>query len=485
MSASAPKKSSAIVVVETARDYVKIVQANRSGKGRQVVKLHLHKIDRSREDVASDIMAALRKLRLGYVPVIACLPRQSVNVRFLEIPSTNPNEIDDMVELQIDRQTPYSRDEIVADYRIIGPGSEGYTKVMLIIIQRSQMRHRFVLLEKAGANVNSMSVSSEGILSWFHAAMGGAGARGTHILLDVDKSYADLTIISRGQLVFTKSIRIGADQLKKEFDSWKGRLLQDVRHSVEIYRAESHDDSVMQQIVLTGAGPGIDGLEKLLSAELSLEVQAIDALRRVPHGSGLPDLKSEDYADVSFAPLVGMAISPENLQFSLVPDTVRRRRSLAAKARALTAMGVWLIIAMGASSLWTATALQKKVMNLLGLDQMIKDIAEEAEDVRKKRETTLMIMDRLDSSRAPVNLLRELHRVTPATIGYDSISIEEGRRMVLRGRAAGYQDVSNLRSNLDESDVIPPDVKPGPARKQDALIQFEVVCSALSEEGTP
>jgi Tfp pilus assembly PilM family ATPase len=485
MSGSVPKKSSAIVVVETARDYVKIVQANRSGKGRQVVKLHLHKIDRSREDVASDVMGALRKLKMGFVPVIACLPRQSVNVRFLEIPSTNPSEIDDMVELQIDRQTPYSRDEIVADYRIVGPGSKGYTKVMLIIIQRSQMRHRFVLLEKAGANVNSMCVSSEGILSWFHAAMGGAGARGTHILLDVDKAYTDLTIVSRGQLVFTKSIRIGAEQLKKDFDGWKNRFLQDVRHSVEIYRAESHDDSVVQQLVLTGVGPGIEGLEKMLSEELSLAVQSIDALHRIQHGSGLPDLTGEDYADVSFTALIGMAISPETLEFSLVPDTVRRRRSLAVKARVLTAMGVWLIVVMGMSSLWTATAMQKKVINLLGLDQMIKDIAEEVEDVRKKRETTLMIMDRLDSSHAPVSLLRELHRVTPVTIGYDSISIEEGRRMILRGRATGYQDVNTLRSNLDDSEVIPPDVKPGPARKQDDLVQFEVVCSSSSEGGTP
>ena len=165
---SGPAKTT--VLIEIGSEWLKIIQAEPRRGGVGVSKIHLERVSGSSRAVADQIRAALRKGRFARVPVIGCLPRQMMTVRMLELPSTDHEEIADMVDLQIGKQTPYSRDEIAWDYRAAGSGRDGYTRVMLSIVQRSTIRDRYYILEEAGVDVERMTVSAEGMLNWCAAA---------------------------------------------------------------------------------------------------------------------------------------------------------------------------------------------------------------------------------------------------------------------------------------------------------------------------
>jgi len=155
------------VAVEIGSDWLKIVQAEPGRRGVGVSKITLEPFDpaASTSTLAQMLANALRRERFAKVPVTAILPRQMVNVRMLELPSTDFDEIHDMVDLQIGKQTPYSRDEIVSGYRLVRSVREGYSRVLLAIIQRTTLRQRYHVFEEAGVEVDRMTVSTEGVVN--------------------------------------------------------------------------------------------------------------------------------------------------------------------------------------------------------------------------------------------------------------------------------------------------------------------------------
>lgn len=472
-----------ITIAEAGNDRIKLIQATRDSAGISVTKLFVRKFDSVDDEFMRNLSADIRKLRLGNTPVLACLPRQVVNVRLLEVPSTDPSEIEGMVELQVGKQTPYSRDEIVSDYRVIGTGREGHTRIMLIMVQQGIMRQRFRILEEAGLEVDSMSVSSEGMLNWYRSVQAGRTGKGGTVLLDVDSGYSDLGIVVRGQLVLTKSILVGARQLAEAPDKWRETLAREVENAMDVYRGEAGGNAPLENLLVSGAATGIAGLDTMLGERLKLTAQSMDCLQKVKKASSLPDTRGEAYSGVSLTPLVGMAMDPGALEFSLVPESVKMRRDLETKARGLTAMGT-LVLLVGALLSLTATVLMHQRLEVvLDLRARLKETEQQVAKVNRMSQTIGTIMERLDSTRAPVNVMLELSKQTPPAVVYDSIVYESDVSLVLKGHARSFPDVDLLRQNLELSNVVFPNVVSRVQRidPRTGLVEFELACMATKE----
>jgi len=471
-------------IAEVGSDRIKLVQVTRNRDGATISKILLRKYDAADDKVIPALAADIQKLGLTRSPVIACLPRQVVNVRLLEMPSTDPVEIASMVELQVGKQTPYARDEIVADHRIIGRGREGYTRVLLIMVQQSVMRQRFRILEEAGLEVESMTVSSEGLINWYRSILGTPGGEGGTVLLDVDAGYSELAIVSRSQLVFTKSILVGSRQLLDDPARWIEKMCQEVENAIDIYRGEAGGNVVLGACLLSGAAVHIGGLDGALGNRLKLIVHPVDYMEKIKKVAGLPDTKGDDYREVSFTPLVGMAIAPEALEFSLVPESVKARRDLERKARNLTTLGSLSFLTAAFLSLMAIVMIHHKLEYLFKLRAKILETEKPAAEILKQKQTIVTVMERLNSTRSPVSILYELYKLTPPSVMYDSIVFDSERSLVLKGQANSFPDVDKLKGTLEGSMVIFPNVT-CPKQTKDArtgLIVFELNCSAPGRE---
>lgn len=472
-----------VTIAEAGNDRIKLIQVSRDRDGISVTRLFVKKFDSVDEEFIRDLPADIRKLRLEKAPVVACLPRQVVNVRLLEVPSTDPDEIAGMVELQVGKQTPYSRDEIVADFRIVGAGRQGHTRIMLIVVQQGIMRQRFRILEEAGLDVESMSVSSEGMLNWYRSVQAGRTDKGGTLLLDVDSGYSDLGIVVRGQLVFTKSILVGARQLVEAPDRWRETLAHEVENAIDVYRGEAGGSPLPDLLLLSGATASIAGLDTALGGSLKLPVQSVDCMQKVRKAPGLPDTRAEAYSGVSFTPLVGMAMDPGALEFHLVPESVKMRRGLETKARRLTAMGTVVLVLGVLLSLSVIVLMHQKLGVLTELGQRLKETEAQVATVNRMSQTIGTIMDRLDSTHTPVNILRELCELTPPGVAYESIVFESDVSLVLKGRARSFPDVDLLRQKLELSNVVFPNVTSRQQRidPRTGLVEFELACLASKE----
>jgi len=187
------------VAVEIGNDWLKVLESEHSTHGGLVTKVRFTKLAQIKGPVSTEVSRIFRELKLNTQSVITFIPRHLVTVRILEFPSTDPKEIDDMVSLQVAKQTPYSKEEIVSTHRIIDTEREGYTKVMLVIAQRNIITKRVEALEQAGIKVEKVGLSTESVYNWF---------RLTHrrqmdvdlkpiALIDIDSNYSDFMVIRK------------------------------------------------------------------------------------------------------------------------------------------------------------------------------------------------------------------------------------------------------------------------------------------------
>lgn len=75
-------------------------------------------------------------------------PKRKTIVRVLSIPASDPREIDEMVKLQAAHQTPLDLDEIAIDYQVLETTADGYSRVLLVIVLKTDLDEEIAKYEK-------------------------------------------------------------------------------------------------------------------------------------------------------------------------------------------------------------------------------------------------------------------------------------------------------------------------------------------------
>ncbi len=478
------------IVVEIGNDWLKILEYNPSYKRGCVTRASFVKLVQIKESVTEALDKAFKSLKLGKKGVVACIPRHLVTVRILEFPSTDPNEINDMVTLQVGKQTPYSREEIIYAYRPIHTGQEGYTKVMLVIARRNIVNARVEVLQKAGIEVEKVSVSSEGVYSWFNAAYAQevqASIEGIVegvVLIDIDSNYSDFIVMSKGQFFYTRNILIGANHLLEEDGKWKDKFVEEVGHSTELYHNEEPNIK-LSKIFLSGAAKHIDGLEHALTAQLNLPTATTEPLSNIKIRNDIRVFRDDDNIFVSPTPLLGMGINHTNLQLDLTSNELRIQKDMERKRRQITLMGILAASVVMVGSLLVLFSLYIKNVYLTEIKKEIKKIEKVAGLVERMRRHIDLVEDRLDASQRSINVLHEVHSLTPEEIYFTNINIEEENRTILQGRADEMSNVFSFVTTLENSPYFENVKTTYTTTKKDQgeeYTKFEVICMYEKED---
>lgn len=463
------------IVVEVGGEWLKIAQVESTRGGVAFSRLHLMKSDVPSDDLRTALSGLLAQWKVGRPHVVACLPRQAVNIRMLELPSTDPDEIADMVDLQCGKQTPYSQDEVLSNYSVIGSGRPGYTRVLLAIVQRPLLRQRFAMVEDAGIQIARMTVSTEAVLNW--QRLTGAGGPGAFVLLDVDSACTDFVVFSEQGLVFTRSILIGANQLIAEFDKHKERLAREVKQSLDTCMGEVPGLTV-SKILITGAGQNIPALVPYLGPHIGLQPEGFDALQSLKRIPSTPSLSDPAYRALSLTSLAGMALGGGSLQMNLVPDSVQTKRGLLGRAKTLTWMAMILMTALVCGSLFAVTSLALKDARLRSLKARIVAATPDETDVKRMREIIRIVGARQDPALAMTTLLKEMESAKPENVYLDSVdfSAEQGQ-LLIGGLGESIKDIRAFVQNLEQKQQFK-DVAEGQTRKDPSgRFKFQIVCS--------
>lgn len=325
-----------MVVIEIGNDYLKILENSWKLNGRYNANIHLINFSDIKE--VPEIIAGLFKgLKLNRQDVFTYVPRNLVTVRVLGLPSTNPKEIEDIMSIQVSKQTPYAKEEILSAYKILDGGREGYTKVLLFIAKRNVIVERIEALRQNNMEIDKLTVSSEGAYNWFNSVytqeMNNDNPR-TVVLLDIDSVYSDFIIIHKGKLAFTRNILIGANYLFTREDAYADKFIEELKYSIDMYQQEESDIKIAK-IFLSGASLYLERLSGIISKGLNIPVVLTTITKKTRFNGQINVLKDEKLKFVSITALLGTMLKHKELEIDLVPGELRIQRLIEKKGKTL------------------------------------------------------------------------------------------------------------------------------------------------------
>ncbi|MFH0986378.1 MAG: pilus assembly protein PilM [Candidatus Omnitrophota bacterium] len=468
--------------VEIGSDWLKIVQKDLSKNGKSFFHIKLMKLAQIKECVALELAHSFRDLKLNKQNVEVFIPRHQVTVRMLELPATDPKEISDMIALQVGKQTPYAREEILFAHKIIEAGVSGYTRVMLAIVARNIVHERMEVLSKAGLTVRRVAISSEGVLNWFRETYPGdmkLQSPQAILLIDVDSNYSDFIVIRNGRMVFTRNILIGANHLTQETGGWHEKLVTELKLSLERCHVEEKNAQIVKAY-LSGAGPNIKGLDGVLSAALGVGVENTDPLKDFYSQSVIKNSRDENLKFVSMTQLLGVSLDDKESFMDLTPPEQKVQSVMERKTKQLTVMGLLIVAIVTGISFLCLTNVHTQSAYLEKLKKTISHTAEEAERIDKMRVVIDLVEERLDSRGSSLGFIEEIYRLTPKEISLTDIDIDEKRTVVLKGCGAAMSDVFKYVKILEGSDLFE-NVKTAYTRikndKDAKFSEFEIDCA--------
>ena len=461
-----------VVAIEPGNEWFKLVHVTQGRGEPKVEKVILKRVEDIEPLVGPNFLKSLGAGDLEGLPVVVCLPRHMVNVRLFDLPSGDKQEIADMVDLQIARQTPYSRDEIVFDYRLFRSDKDGYTRVMLVIVQTGLVRQKYRFLEEAGLPVGLITVTSDG---WLAAMQSGAisfnqPVPGAVALLDVDATSSDLVVLNQGVPLFSRSVPMGISQLMGEGARPVEKCAQEIGRALETFRNEIPAVPVTS-LVLLGAASRLPALATGLRMALGLEVvsargleQSADDLLVAPEGKV-----------ASLAGVLGAAVMPAGLQVNLMPESVRLRKAVISQARQLTGTGILTLAIVALLSLIILSRLNRREVYLGELASMTRDTAQTADDIETMRRKVVIVTERIGTKMVPAKVLAELFNVTGDGTAFSAIEINDAAQLVCRGTAETVADTVKL-VNAMEASALFQNVKNTRTVSGKDRTEFEVTC---------
>ncbi len=474
------KRNRTIVALEFSGEWLKLAQVEVSDKSKRLVKLVARPVVFQEEQSK----ALLDLVKEGMVPadstVIFSIPRNLVTVRNLQLPTTDPDELREMISLQAAKQTPYSKDQIISDFQVIRGSQEGYTDVVLVTTHRSVPYRCLKTLDDAQLKADVIQLSSQGVLNSYTIACGPTDEKsGPIALVDIDSSFADFIVILDGQINFTKALSIGPAKLDVGQEKENEKFLEEIQRAVDIYENERIGQRI-KKLVIAGAEIDLVHLMPALKEKLRLPVERVSLIDQIPGASEAADLPREQRASLSFAAVLGLALNPDEARLDLTPQEFRTQRALENKGKAVMLTGILVV-----SILTALTALVSQ--NIYFKKQYIEELRKEvlrtekgASEVQALKKKLRIIRGATGLENSSLEILSVLHRVVPAEIYLNGITFEEGSKVTLKGVAQKMSTVFEFLSILEKqpnfSHVKTKSVTKSGSRGKKREILFEITC---------
>jgi len=431
-------------------DSLKLTHARISPNRREVLDILSHNIGGlSDEDIVKTIRKSLSELKPKNPDIIDIIPPNLVITKNIEIPSTKPQEIKNIIDLQAGRHTPYSREEIIVDYIDIGPYRHSYTKILLIIVARNVIRRQFEILGKAGVRLQKVAFSSEG-LARFVSKVSRIEAKESPIsVMDIDESLSDFTIIFKDKPIFVRSIPIGTQHLISEKERYQLKFVEEIKRSLEAYQSEDIEKSP-NMLILTGAIEEVKDLQAVLNDNLHLPTRTVSYFKNLIVSSRALKATSAAKGSSFLSAIVPLFVLDE-LKVDLIPEEVKLRKSVEEKGRELIKTGIFIltIFVLIFSILLSKIYFKGNYLNMLNKEY--QSLNQKAQELETDFAKISLVKNYLSNRGYSLEILTNLHEVAPFDLKLSDIRFEGEGKFTIKGTAESMSTVFSFVDSLENS----------------------------------
>ncbi|HCF91903.1 MAG TPA: hypothetical protein DER58_05475, partial [Firmicutes bacterium] len=162
-------------------------------------------------DIGAVIKHVFKTGKIHDKEIYVAIAGQSVVVRQVRFPNMPADEVHNAIQWEADKYLPFSPEEAVIDFHIIGPAeSEGEIEVMLVAAQNELVNSHVAAIEAAGLTPVAMDVQPFAILrSLGLESLENQRCSG---LIDIGAGTTDVVIFKGDSLKFTRIIPFGGQR---------------------------------------------------------------------------------------------------------------------------------------------------------------------------------------------------------------------------------------------------------------------------------
>jgi Tfp pilus assembly PilM family ATPase len=473
-----PKAEHGLTVLSIDGRRLKLLHATGRPSAKTVANVLAQSIDgQSDEDIAAWLRQACKTAGIEPRAVLIANPSHLTTTRVFTLPSTDPVEIRDIVALQAEKHTPYTKEEILTDFRIIETDRAGYSRVLLVLSHQDIVHRALRLVEAMGWPLERVGFELEGLVGWLALAKPELPA-GVALVAELDADTTTLVAVRGQQPYFHRSLALGAAQLAQHPAEGAAKLLAEFQRSLETFDAEGTNLTIAG-VVLTGCAERFPELKDRLHEGLDLPVTVVPAMAGVTMPEGAP----APAEPTSFASLAGLALQPSTID--LTPKALRLHRAFEARAKAVVglacqAIGCLLLVAC----LIIGKALQnERTYARLHVEHQF--LGEEVSAMESRLSQLALVEDWLAGRAQLLEALAGMAQRTPGAIRWDTLSYTKNEQIALKGVSEEIPKVYDFAAELRGSGLFTQVESRRVAKRKvndKDVTEFELVCSLKSPE---
>lgn len=472
-------------VVELTETHLKLVQSKDTPQGKILTQILFKELTSgSEEATVNSLRDLLSEVKIGPDELICVLPRNQATVRMLKLPSQETSEIDNMVNLQIAKYTPYNREDVIVDYLIVGKDVEGYTQILLVIVHKDVVNRYINIFRAAKLILRQLTLGSQGICDlylYYQHKLHLTTEKEAVVILDIDRIDTEICFYCQGNLVFSRALQFGNQEINEERIS---SFLEELRLTLSAYQNERFGSAV-KRLVLTSASQNLEALSKRIESELSLEVEIINPQLELLKDKGVDLPLSWLKGEVSANAVLGLALQKPEKPLNLLPTTVlAEHQELTKSKQALYSITLSAVV-IGLVLLGVLVKIYRESQYLQIISRSIEangKKAREAEQMLKKIE---LIQERLFSGIASIDIIYELYQRFPQRMSLSMLDVEENGNILIEGSSLLMADVFDFQSRLEKSPRFKNvEVKFASKRNSSAgeVTDFKITCQVEKKE---
>lgn len=439
-----------LVAIDLSSYDLKIAQMNLSPTKREILNLATQDIrNLSEEDISKIIKQKLKELQITKPRVIAVIPAYLAITKNIEIPSCNPQEIREIINLQGSRHTPYSREEIIIDYINIGTYKQNYTKVLLVIATRSIIRRQLEILERAGLAAQRIAFAPEAISYIFSKSLRLPSLESPVSTIHIDEGFTDFMVAQKDKIIFIRNIPIGSQHLLDERERYEPKFVDEVRKSLEAYASEDIEKAP-SRFLLTGAIDNLKYLTDVLNTALHISTESLSYFSNLPVSQKAMKVGLSNNR-LSFLNAIACLLACDELKLDLVPEEIKLEKELRLRGREIIKAGILvmtvfvLIYSALISKIYIKSSYFKK------LSSRHNPIQKEAGELEDNLTKNQIIRNFLSSRGFSLEVLNEVYSVLPLDIQISYLKFDLKGTFSIEGTAESMAAVFSFVDGLGKS----------------------------------
>lgn len=361
-------------------------------------------------------------------------------MRVAELPTTDPVEMTNMIQLQVDAFSPFPDDRMLVSHEIL-LRDEATVRVLMVAVTKELIESSGVVFKKAGINVQRIDAEA---MAWWQLLSdnGQLPDDGRYLFLVLEPAGGVWILVQRRAPLAFRAVSSASDM---SFDEFAREIARDAGAFLLSIDLE-HGSELLSGLDIWCRGIDGETLALVLREELQHEpkIHALDDL--APLSEGL----ARRFAGTSLLPSLTRARDGKAV-LDLVPESWRTLVIAQRMRRRLIAATIGVLAVWVAAMVLFFSVYQYQHYRLARLEKKMSALQKPAEEVRLMQSQIKSFEQYLDRKNSALECLREVSQNLPKDVLLTSFQFKKGKNVIIRGEALTVNPIYDYKQALDKS----------------------------------